>query len=46
MNIVQNRLRSKIEDDFSTHSLIIYIEKEIVIKLSTYAIIDDFQVLK
>jgi hypothetical protein len=43
MNIVKTRLRNKIEDEFLTDSLILYIEKEIAATLSTDSIIDDFR---
>jgi hypothetical protein len=43
MNIIKTRLRNKIEDEFLTDSLMLYIEKEITATLSTYSIIDDFQ---
>lgn len=46
MNIVKTRLRSKMDDDFLSDSLIVYIEKEIAEKLSTKSIIDDFRDLK
>ena len=46
MKIVKTRLRSKMEDDFLSDSLIVYIEKEIAEKLSTESIIDDFRDLK
>ena len=46
MNIIKTRLRNKIEDDFLSDSLIVYIEKEIAEKLSTESIIDDFRDLK
>ena len=42
MNIIKNRLRNKIEDDFLMDSMILYIEKEIVAKFGTKSIIDDF----
>jgi hypothetical protein len=42
MNIVKSRLRNKMEDEFLMNSLIVYIEKEIVIKFSIDSIIDDF----
>ena len=42
MNIIKNRLRNKIEDDFLMDSMILYIEKEIVAKFGTESIIDDF----
>jgi hypothetical protein len=43
MNIIKTRIRNKIEDEFLTNSLMLYIEKEIVATLSTDSIIDDFQ---
>jgi hypothetical protein len=43
MNIIKTRLRNKIEDEFLTDSLMLYIEKEIVATLSTDSIIDDFR---
>ena len=35
LNIVKTKLHSKMEDDFLSDSLIVYIEKEIAEKLST-----------
>ena len=46
MRIVKTRLRNKMEDDFLTNSLIMYIEREIAEKLSINSIIDDFRDLK
>ena len=46
MRIVKTRLRNKMEDDFLTNSLIMYIEREIAEKLSIDSIIDDFRDLK
>jgi hypothetical protein len=43
MNIIKTRLRNKIEDEFLTDSLMLYIEKEIAATLSIDSIIDDFQ---
>ena len=43
MNIIKTRLRNKIEDEFLTDSLMLYIEKEIAAILSTNSIIDDFR---
>ncbi|KAL6210840.1 hypothetical protein ACLB2K_016072 [Fragaria x ananassa] len=43
MKIVKTRLRNRMEDDFLTDSLIMYIEKEIVEKISIDSIIDDFR---
>jgi hypothetical protein len=46
MNIVKIRLRNKIEDEFLTDSLMLYIKKEIVAMFSTDSIIDDFRDMK
>ncbi|XP_050277664.1 uncharacterized protein LOC126719119 [Quercus robur] len=46
MNIIKNRLRNKMEDDFLMDSKILYIEKEIVAKFGAESIIDDFRDLK
>jgi hypothetical protein len=46
MNIVKTRLRNKIEDEFLTDSLMLYIEREIVATFSTDSIIDDFRDMK
>jgi hypothetical protein len=43
MNIIKTMLRNKIEDEFLTDSLMLYIEKEIPATLSTDSIIDDFR---
>ncbi|KAK2654057.1 hypothetical protein Ddye_013913 [Dipteronia dyeriana] len=41
--IVKTRLCNKMDDDFFTNSLIMYIEREIAEKLNIYSIIDDFR---
>ncbi|GAV82733.1 Dimer_Tnp_hAT domain-containing protein, partial [Cephalotus follicularis] len=46
MNIIKNKLRSKIKGDYLRSSLVLYIEREIAEKLITYAIIDDFCTIK
>ena len=46
MNIVKTRLRNKMEDDFLTAFLLVYIEKEIAEKFSTDTIIEDFRDMK
>jgi len=46
MRIVKTRLHNKMEDDFLTNSLIMYIEREIAKTLSIDSIIDDFRDLK
>lgn len=42
MNIVKTKLCNKIEDDFLVDFLILYIKREITIKISIKSIIDDF----
>ena len=46
MNIIKNRLRNKMEDDFLMDSMILYIKKEIAAKFGIESIIDDFRDLK
>jgi hypothetical protein len=46
IKIVKTRIRNKIEDEFLTDSLMLYIEREIVATFSTNSIIDDFQDMK
>jgi hypothetical protein len=46
MNIVKTRLRNKIEDEFLTNSLMLYIEREISAIFSTDSIKDDFHDMK
>jgi len=46
MNIVKTRLRNKIKDEFVTDSLMVYIEREVIVTVSIDSIIDDFQDLK
>ena len=41
--IVKSKICNRMEDDFLTNSLIMYIEKEIVEKFSIDSIIDDFR---
>ena len=43
INIIKIRLLNKIEDEFLTDSLMLYIEKEIAATFSTDLIIDDFR---
>jgi hypothetical protein len=42
MNIVKTRLRNKIKDEFVTDSLMVYIEREVIVTISIDSIIDDF----
>ncbi|GAV80151.1 Dimer_Tnp_hAT domain-containing protein, partial [Cephalotus follicularis] len=46
MNIIKNKLRSKMEDDYLRSSLVLYIGREIAEKITTDAIIDDFCTIK
>ncbi|GMJ10081.1 hypothetical protein like AT1G19260 [Hibiscus trionum] len=46
MKIVKTGLRNKMEDDFLSDYLIVYIEKEIAEKFTNNSIIDDFDFMK
>jgi hypothetical protein len=46
MNIIKIKLHNKIEYEFMTDSLMLYIKKEIAATLSTDSIIDDFRDMK
>ncbi|GAV67696.1 Dimer_Tnp_hAT domain-containing protein [Cephalotus follicularis] len=46
MKIIKTRLRSKMEDDFLTNCLVVYIEQAIAEKISVDKIIDDFYDMK
>ena len=46
MKVVKTNLRNKIENDFLTNSLMLYIENDIVSTFSLDSIIDDFEDLK
>ena len=46
MKVVKTDLRNKMENDFLTNSLILYIEKDIVLTFSLDSIIDDLEDLK
>ncbi|GMJ09027.1 hypothetical protein like AT1G19260 [Hibiscus trionum] len=46
MKIVKTSLRNKMEDDFLSDYLIVYIEKEIAEKFTNNSIIDDFDFMK
>ncbi|GAV88431.1 LOW QUALITY PROTEIN: Dimer_Tnp_hAT domain-containing protein, partial [Cephalotus follicularis] len=46
MNIIKNKLRSKMDDDYFRSCLILYIEREITEKITTDAIINDFCTIK
>ena len=46
MNIIKTRLRNKMEDDFLTDSMLLYIEREITQLFNTDSIIDDFNNVK
>ena len=46
MKLVKTRLRNKMEDGFLRDCLVLYIEKEIAIKITMDSIIDDFNAVK
>jgi len=46
MNIVKNRLRNKMKDEFLVDCLITYTERRIAEKCDTYSIIDKFYDMK
>jgi len=46
MNIVKTRLRNKIEDEFMTDSLMVYIEREVSATITIDSIKNDFRDLK
>ena len=46
MKVVKTNLRNKIENDFLTNSLMLYIENDIVSIFNLDSIIDDFEDLK
>ena len=46
MKVVKTNLRNKMENDFLTDSLMLYIEKNIVSIFSLDSIVDDFEDLK
>ena len=46
MKVVRTNLRNKMENDFLTDSLILYIEKDMGSTFSLHSIVDDFEDLK
>ena len=46
MKVVKTNIRNKMENDFLTDSLMLYIEKDIVSTFSLNSIVDDFEDLK
>ena len=46
MKVVKTNLRNKMENDFLTDSLMLYIEKDIASTFSLDSIVDDFEDLK
>ena len=46
MKVVKTNLRNKMENDFLTDSLMLYIEKDIASTFNLDSIIDDFEDLK
>ena len=46
MKVVRTNLRNKMENDFLTDSLMLYIEKDMASTFSLHSIVDDFEDLK
>ena len=46
MKVVQTNIRNKMENDFLTDSLMLYIEKDIALTFSLDSVIDNFEDLK
>ena len=46
MKVVKTNIRNKMENDFLTDSLMLYIEKDIALTFSLDLIVDDFEDLK
>ncbi|XP_071722923.1 uncharacterized protein [Rutidosis leptorrhynchoides] len=46
MNIIKNKFRNKIADEFISDSLLVYIEKEIVEAIDVESIVNDFRDMK
>ena len=46
MKVVKTNLRNKMENDFLTDSLMLYIQKDIASTFSLDSIVDDFEDLK
>ena len=46
MKVVKTNIRNKMENDFLTDSLMLYIKKDIALTFSLDSIVDDFEDLK
>ena len=46
MNVVKNRLRNRMNDQWLNNSLVVYIEKDILDGISNEAVMDYFQKMK
>ena len=46
MKIVKTRLRNKMEDEFLSDNLAVYIEKEIAENFATNSILDEFRIFR
>jgi hypothetical protein len=46
MKVIKTRLRNKMDDEFLTNSLVVYIEREISESFNSDLILDDFVSLK
>ena len=46
MNVIKTDLRNKMEDEFLSNTMMLFIERDIAVTISTDSIIDDFEDLK
>ena len=46
MNVIKTDLRNKMEDEFLSDTMMLFIERDIAVTISTDSIIDDFEDLK
>ena len=46
MNVIKTYLRKKMEDEFLSDAMMLFIERDITATISTDSIIDDFKDLK
>ena len=46
MNVIKTNLRNKMEDEFLSNAMMLFIERDIAATISTDSIIDDFEDLK
>ena len=46
MNVIKTDIRNKMEDEFLSDTMMLFIERDIAVTISTDSIIDDFEDLK